>query len=209
MSKKSIVRCGKDTLIVIMQIIAYLVLTPILRVAMRADCWLPKNIKNLSRGALLIANHRSKGDPFVVLAHLPISVFMRILPVRFPVDHDFMRQKRFRYTLPLVGAYDIGGTAREKMLGLLRTKEYLSRNTTIFLFPEGRIHKENVGEFQRGLEFFLGSGRRIVLIRIDGLERSERSLLRRGNTLHFSTVLNIQDEKKIEASSLRALIETS
>jgi 1-acyl-sn-glycerol-3-phosphate acyltransferase len=192
-----------------MQVISYLVLTPIIRVVVRANCWLPKNIRNLNRGALLIANHRSKSDPFVVLAHLPISVFMRILPVRFPVDHDFMRRKRFRWTLPLVGAYDIGGTARERMLGLLRTKEYLDRNTTVFLFPEGRIHRQNVGEFQKGLEFFLGAGRRIVLIRIDGLERASKSVFRHGNTLHFSTVLSVSDEKRIEASALRAIIETS
>jgi len=107
----------KNCIIAVVQIIAYGILFLPLRLLLRITRVLPENLDELSRGSLLIANHRSKMDPFVVLAHLPFFTFLRILPIRFPVHHDFMKRRIFRYTLPFLGSYDIGGTPWTKMLG--------------------------------------------------------------------------------------------
>lgn len=107
----------KNCIIAVVQIIAYGILFLPLRLLLRITRVLPENLDELSRGSLLIANHRSKMDPFVVLAHLPFFTFLRILPIRFPVHHDFMKRRIFRYTLPFLGSYDIGGTPWKKMLG--------------------------------------------------------------------------------------------
>lgn len=206
--KRRLIQWGQDVVVTFSQIMLYVTTVLFIRLMIRANRRLPENKEDVSRGILLAANHRSRMDPFVVVMHLPVSMFLQILPIRFPVHHEFMQRKRFRYILFFLGCYNIGNTPREKMLGMLRTKEYLDQKRTVFLFPEGKINRENIGDFQQGIEFFVGGGQRVVLIRIDGLERSLGALFRRGNKIFFSHIFSTQDEKR-KSSALRALIEAS
>jgi 1-acyl-sn-glycerol-3-phosphate acyltransferase len=196
----------KNFIITVVQIIAYGILFLPFRILLRITRVLPKNLNELSRGSLLIANHRSKMDPFVVLAHLPFFTFLRILPIRFPVHHDFMKRRIFRYTLPFLGSYDIGGTPWTKMLGLLRTKKYLDQGTTVFLFPEGKINRDTIGEFEKGIHFFIDSGRKIIVVRIEGLERGHRAFLKQNNRLVFSSIFDTT-RTILDPSELHKLIK--
>lgn len=202
-----LLRRGKDILLSSAQVGVYVFCGWLLRFFYLAKRTLPENIHSLERGSLLISNHRSKIDPFVVLAYLPFSVFLKLLPIRFPTDNDFMEKAWLRPMLRLLGSYDIGATPREKMLGLLRTKEFLDDGTTVFLFPEGKICRDRVGEFERGIEFFVGPGRKVVVVQIDGLERSFRALFRMSNSLRFGEVLEVKGEK-MTVSEIRSLFDT-
>lgn len=196
----------KNIIITTAQIIFYICSFLFIRAALRAKRTLPENISVLTNGSLLVANHQSKMDPFIVLAHLPFSTFRKIVPIRFPVHHDFMKLRRFRYPLSLLGAYDIGGTPWAKMLGLLRTKKYLDDGTTIFLFPEGKINQAAVGEFEQGIELFIKDGRQIILVRLDGLERSLGALFRTGNSIRFGKVFDTHNQK-LDAATLRSFLD--
>ncbi len=207
--RKKTKRISKDILLSLTQVGAYLISVVPLRFFYLAKRTLPENIHSLERGSLLISNHRSKIDPFVVLAYLPFPVFLKLLPIRFPTDNDFMEKKWLRPALRLLGSYDIGATPREKMLGLLRTKELLDERTTVFLFPEGKICRNQMGEFKRGIEFFVGPGRKVVVVQIDGLERSFRALFRMSNSLRFGEVLELRGGEKITASKMRSLFDVT
>ncbi len=195
----------KGITITVLQLIVYLLSFLFIRAAVRAKFILPNNINTLIRGSLIVSNHRSKMDPFVVLAYLPLITFVQIIPIRFPVDYDYMKYRRFSYTLPFIGGYNIGGSPWAKMVGLLRTKKYLEQNTTVFLFPEGKINQDMIGEFQRGINFFLEGGRKVIIIRIDGLGRIGGGLFKKGNSLRFSKVFDTSSEK-IDAIKLRTLL---
>lgn len=196
----------KNIIILVAQILFYICSVFFIRTATRAKRTLPENIHTLTSGALLIANHQSKMDPFIVLAHLPFSTFKKIVPIRFPVHHDFMKLRRYRYPLSLLGAYDIGGTPWAKMIGLLRTKKYLDDKTTVFIFPEGKINQAAVGEFEQGIEMFIKDGRQIIIVRLDGLERSLKALFRSGNSIRFGRVFDTHNQK-LDAATLRSFLD--
>jgi len=150
------------------QFVAYLVLHIPIHTIFRSKRVLPKNIGNLSRGSLLVANHQSMVDPVVIMGNLPFRVFWNIVPVRFPTDHDFMKIPVLRTGLRLLGCYDVGATPKARACALLRTCELLRENETILLFPEGSIAKFEVKEFLHGIEFFLRETQRVIFIRMDG-----------------------------------------
>lgn len=199
-------RTVKNSIISISQILFYLFSFIFIRGVVRAKRTLPKNIHTLKSGSLLVANHQSKMDPFIVLAHLPFSTFIQIVPVRFPVHHNFMKLRRYYYPLSLLGAYDIGGTPWAKMIGLLRTKKYLDDGTTVFIFPEGKINQAAVGEFKQGIEMFIKDGRQIIIVRINGLERSLSALFKSGNSIRFGTVFDTHYQK-LDAATLRSFLD--
>src|SRR3989338_54711 len=104
------------------QILSYFAFYFIRRVWYRAEFVLPENFGETKKGILLVANHQSKSDPFIVLSYIPFSVFLRVLPIRFPVTHKYMGKAYLPYILKILGCYDIGETSRENMIGFLHTR---------------------------------------------------------------------------------------
>lgn len=196
-----------DAFIVINQVIVYVLISRILRHYFRADRNRPASIYGLRRGSLIVANHQSILDPFIILAHLPFRSFLNVIPVRFPTSHAYYSKLSF---LAGVGAYDIGADKRERMLGLFRTRKYLIDGKSVMLFPEGKISpSRSVGmsEFQEGITFLTDVARRSVFVRMDGFHQSEwLKIWSARRSMAFSEVQSFQGEAK-DARTLRECME--
>lgn len=175
-------------IISILQIFFYVFTAIPLRLFARARRDIDPRIRQLRPGSLIVANHQWFLDPFMVLAHLPFFSFLALLPIRFPVKHKFMRHKRWQW-LRLVGAYDIGRTSRQKMMGLYRARQLLRRNVTIVLFPEGEVNRTGqLGELQRGIKFLMAENTTVMFVRLRGFHRRDLGLLWEPRSFVFTVV---------------------
>lgn len=196
----------KDYIRITAQILSYLVITPQVRVLFGAKRVFPEDWHSLKRGILFVSNHQSKIDPFVVLSYLPFKLFLQLLPIHFPVNHRDYQRYYFKPLLKLVGGYDIGGTKKEKLLGLMRTRHLLKNQKTVFLFPEGEINRETMGEFQPGIEFLARDSQGVVFVRMRGFGHYRDVLARGKSLLKFSKVYSI-DALPANAEELKAFVE--
>lgn len=203
-----LVRC-KNGIIYVCQIITYVIGAPILPRLARAQLWTSADLATVSRGFLIIANHQSFLDPFIVLGHIPFRIFLKMLPIRFPVHHKFMVQWKWAW-LRLVGSYDIGGTPREKMIGLYRTRALLHSGTTIFLFPEGKIQRDNqIGELQKGIHFLLAGTTKIMTVRLRGFHRRDMGMLWEKRSIIFKVVPPNSSAGSASEQAIRQLYQST
>lgn len=166
--RKKIVNGIRNTLIFSVQFSSYFVLYIPLRIFFRAHRSLPDDFSRLTRGSLVIANHQSMVDPFIVMGNLPFFTFVRLLPVRFPTDHEYMASPVLGQALRFFGCYDVGATPRMRMCTLLKTCDLLRSGETVFLFPEGSIARSEMKEFNQGIEFFIREAQSVIFVRMDG-----------------------------------------
>lgn len=190
-------------IIVVSQVGAYIFLALSLRLFYRAQRSLPKNIGTLSCGSLLIANHQSLLDPFVVTANLPARVFFRLVPIYFPVHHFWISKPVLGNILPCLGCYDVGDTRKEKMLALFYTHQLLAQKKTVFLFPEGEISKGEIKEFKRGIEYIIQVAVNVVFVRMEGFHVAS---LRTKRKLFYSKV-EVLKGRVFDAVSLREYVK--
>lgn len=193
----------RNVSIYVVQFSSYFILYIPLRIFFRSRRVLPENIRLLDRGALLIANHQSIFDPFVVMGNLPLRVFLKLLPVRFPTDHSYMKLPIVGLTLRFFGCYDVGATARLRMCTLLKTCDLLRSGETVFLFPEGSIARSEMKEFMQGIEFFIREAHLVIFVRMDGFnEPIAKHFFMSSRSLCYGEVRNI-DALEHDARSLR------
>ena len=126
-----------------------------------------EHLHGLSSPLLIIANHRSVLDPFLIGMALPWG--SRLFPVR-PMSEDlqftgkyleFLRKLRLlKIFFALVGSFPSRrgqGTQRAAEIPI----QILKEGGTVIMFPEGRIHygQEELGEFYHGAAAIaLGAG---------------------------------------------------
>ncbi len=98
-----------------------------------------KNYKNLKPPFIIIANHISQGDPFLLTPAFP--VFSKILPIRFVAKRELFDKPSIRKTF--VSA--LGGFKVERGAGLEKTLEYplqlLKNGKVVAIFPTGMREK--------------------------------------------------------------------
>lgn len=119
-------------------------------------------------GTLILANHRSYFDPFLVTYHLGFRNILAAIPVRYPVYSSFMRNYIFGIGLRALGGYDIGVTSVERAKKLLFTRHLLQKKRTVLLFPEGKIVRDGrvPEEFQRGAEMLFAYDYPVIFARL-------------------------------------------
>lgn len=190
----------------LVQIFLHIVMSYPVRILYGTNRTLPENLNILNRGVLVVSNHQSMADPFVVLSHIPFRSFLKLVPLYFPVDNKEYNRFYFKPFLKVLGGYDIGETKKEKLIGLMRTRDFLKRGRTIFLFPEGKINKESIGDFQRGIEFFMQSSNGVIFVRMDGFGSYWDILTRKKPTMKFSQIYSF-DTHPIGCREIRMLFE--
>jgi len=184
-SSALLVKTVPDSILVVTQVLAYIFCALPLRIWYRALRTLPNNLHQLVRGSLILSNHQSMADPFFVLACVPVRVFLRILPIRFPTADFIYKSKfynpRFFPFITLLGCFSIGSTSIERMRTIFYIRTQLKAGYTIFLFPEGEITKEqNVKELKEGVDFFMHDAKSVMFVRLHGLNRYGRMRRQRG-----------------------------
>ena len=135
----------------------------------------PENF-TVESGILVISNHQSMYDPFLVSYHLSrrlhLPTIFSTFPMRYPVINRFMEKPLVGFLIFLFGGYNIGKNTLDRMKGLLYTMNLLDKGTTVLLFPEGKIVKsDKVGYFNGGLDIVLRQNIPIRLVRLKGMHR--------------------------------------
>ena len=112
-------------------------------------------------GALLVPNHVSFVDGFLILASLD-------RPVRFIVDKAYCQQPYFRHLAKIMGAIPISssGTPREILQALREAGRHLDEGELVCIFPEGQITRTGgLLPFHEGFERIV-KGREVPIIPI-------------------------------------------
>lgn len=177
--KLHVLKPVKNILWASVQILVYIISTIPLRIIYATKISKTTNLKGLHRGTVLISNHQSNVDPFLILSCFSLRQFLNIVPVRFPVaDHVYKDKKlnpRFFPILKILGCFSIGDTATKKMRALFYIKQLLEQGVTLLIFPEGKHNQEiKVTEFKQGINFFKDAADSMVLIKLTGLNKTAR-----------------------------------
>lgn len=182
-----------DFVITFFQILSYFVFYVPRRIFYNVQITHPENFWELKNGSLLVANHQSRMDPFLVLSCIPFGLFLRILPIKFPVLHKYMVNPYLSGSLKILGCYDIGKNSRENMVGFLYTRDLLKKGKTVFLFPEGKISKngDEISNFKMGIEFFVKEAKNVVFARLKGFNKVNLPCFRVKSSITFSSVQDL------------------
>ncbi len=162
-----------DWVISTTQIVAYLLAGVPLRMLYRARRIFPRNIETLERGVLVVANHQSMVDPFIIVFSLPFRLYLKMLPLRFPTAHHIFTSRwynpRFFPFLKLLGCFTIGTTSAENMHVIFYMREKLAQGYTFCMFPEGGINEAHtVKDLKRGVDFFMKHAKKVLFVRLHG-----------------------------------------
>ncbi|MDO8520583.1 MAG: lysophospholipid acyltransferase family protein [bacterium] len=152
-------------------VLTYILTVLPLRLLYRARRSFLAEIRSLERGSLIIANHQSMVDPFVITMNLPFLAYLKLVPIYFPVTSEYMRKPIVGFLMRLLGCYDVGISKQEKMQAFFHTRKLIQQGQTVFLFPEGKISHNNIKEFERGIEFFFKEAKRVMFVKISGFNR--------------------------------------
>jgi len=132
----------------------------------------PSDFK-ITHGTLIIANHQSKLDPFLISHHVGAKRWKNILPLRYPVTPYYMKKVPLGIFIRLLGGYNIGENPLERLKKLYLTKELLKEGNTIVIFPEGKITRDTdtVSEFQKGSEKLFAENYPVVFVKLTGINQ--------------------------------------
>lgn len=175
------------------------------------DWWLSRRIRlqvsipphfYVPRGTLVLANHKSLFDPFLVTFHLGRQNWITSVPTRFPTTADYTSRPILGPVIKMLGSYNIGRTAIERAKKLLFTRELLDHKHTVLLFPEGKIVNEGkvVAEFQQGAKMLFAHDYPTVFVRLSGF--NTRSFLHPSTVtdarMVYSEVIRGSADEKLE-----------
>lgn len=184
----------------ILTIPANFILTKLLRLTVeRPDAF------TISHGTLIIANHQSRIDPFLISYHIGIRNLPATLPIRYPVTHEYMQKPFLGFCIKLLGGYDIGANHMERLHKLVFTRSLLKQGYSIVLFPEGKIVRDRdmVADFQKGANMLFNENYPVVFVRLTGLNRKHpvRFWKNKNIKLSYSSYFDesVPKEEKIEA----------
>lgn len=98
-----------------------------------------ENYKNLKKPFIIIANHISAGDPFLITPAFP--VFSKILPFHFVAKRELFEKKGVKRSAVIA----LGGFKVERGVGLEKTLQYplgiLKNGEVVVIFPTGAREK--------------------------------------------------------------------
>ncbi len=127
----------------------------------------PENLV-ITHGTLIIANHQSRIDPFLISYHCNL---LTTSPIRYPVTSDYMERPFLGFYIRLLGGYDVGRSPFERLKKLVFTRDILKRGYSVILFPEGKITRDQdmVNDFKKGANMLFQENYPVVFVRLTGL----------------------------------------
>ncbi|MAG47163.1 hypothetical protein CL617_01035 [archaeon] len=124
---------------ILVLIVTHILLAMPLRFIFKIESIIECNLNN-NKKYIIVANHPSKLDPFIILAALPLKEFIKLTPYVFVTSEKYLKKWYYKYLLRIWGCVSNIEKNGKKPLDLL--KEKLENGETIFLFPGGELEKE-------------------------------------------------------------------
>lgn len=142
-------------------IVTYLVFWPIIRLRWKVARLVAPDVFTAQKPLILVSNHRSIFDPWIVCINLPFRTFLNLLPIRILGTREFIHPASrilnslgivsliyFFYGVPI---FKKNWTFEEKLEPLVRA---LRDGETAMIFPEGSIQTNpELGGFRRGAAY--------------------------------------------------------
>ncbi len=132
----------------------YISISRFLRWHYNAEIKVPKELLNIKKSRyIIVANHKSAIDPYLILATLPFNVYKTFLPIRFFTANVFLKhwwQRCFLLPFGSFRAYSTEG----KLSGVKGALQLSDREQTLFIFPEGkRVKRDAKAEIKVGIGY--------------------------------------------------------
>ncbi len=151
-------------------LLARLILVPAFLIWLRLSRTGREHLRGIKGGLLVVSNHRSFLDPFVIGATLPWR-----RPIQYVAKVELFERPLQGWILARVGAFPIRrGQSDETAMETARV--VLERGGTVCIFPEGtRIRSGSLASPRRGVgRLALEAGAAVVPFAVNGTERVRR-----------------------------------
>jgi 1-acyl-sn-glycerol-3-phosphate acyltransferase len=100
---------------------------------------------------LIVANHRSKLDPFIILSAMGWKNFLKFYPWRFPLAKSLAEKWWIKWPSWYIGCYQITGRG-DLDKSLEETFKAIDKGYSIIFFPQGKmILKDEISKTKRGI----------------------------------------------------------
>ncbi len=87
---------------------------------------------------IIVANHQSAVDSFVITAFLGLSNIAKISPIRYMTANDFLRGRPYSGFIRALGSFPAYKTNDGSAYGLELAKSMLQSGHTVSIYPEGK-----------------------------------------------------------------------
>lgn len=120
-----------------------------------------KNAYGIKKPFVIMSNHKTIFDPWIIAGHIPFRTFLRLLPIRILgtktyTDRTCIALEKFKVISFIHYIYGVIGIKKEMSFEEKTDPlvDAIKRGQTVFLFPEGGLNKEKgVGNFRRGVPY--------------------------------------------------------
>lgn len=125
----------------------------------------------IKKGTLIISNHQSRSDPFLIGKTMGVLNTLRNLPAHLPTTPEYMEMPIMGKCLRLLHCFSVGNDRLDRAKALIKIRDILDRGKTVLLFPEGKLILQGnfVAEFHKGLDMLLQENYPVLLVRIKNL----------------------------------------
>jgi 1-acyl-sn-glycerol-3-phosphate acyltransferase len=97
---------------------------------------------DIQKPLIIVSNHCSKLDPFIILSAMGWKNFLKINPLRFPLDKIYAESRCLGPISRLIGCYKIEGKGNLSQ-SLESTFNIIDQNYSLIYFPEGQVVKKD------------------------------------------------------------------
>ena len=156
---------------------------------------------SIKKPVLIIANHRSKLDPFIILSAMGWKNFLKFYPWRFPLAKSLAEKWWIKWPSWYIGCYQIEGRG-DLDKSLEETFRAIDKEYSIVFFPEGKMTlKDEISKTKKGIgHICLKRDVYLLPVKIDHVGFTKRT--RRGKITRSSiTFGNMIDSKFIRENN--------
>lgn len=154
-----------DFIVKIVWIITYFICWPITHVIRPTRISIAQETLNFNskkkKPLIIVANHKSMFDPWLLSSVIPFKLFIKILPIRILGSLEFkdpivaflnkIGLVKFIYRIYGVAGIKPDSNFQEKLEPLVNS---LKHDESVLIFPEGHFEKEkDIGDFKRGVVY--------------------------------------------------------